>query len=270
MSLSPGKVLVYGIVGVALGEGVKAVSDYAIKQHASPYIVVGLGIAGGSIPLLINLLKTDPARPVPAPAGAAVGRATVGRHPGAPSQPSQPSQPFQPSRSDRRGGAAPLAAAVLVLALVAGAAYGIAVGVQWGVGMLSGSERPIADRLVKPATGTAGPLTVTVDKFEITGHFTKVTVQATNQGSTPITIHLYGSCQLIGADGTTLKPRAGLGGFGTIDVPENGIPVSEVITFDAKPTPAATTMTLSLTGLFAMVDIPHSLQVTGINLKALS
>jgi hypothetical protein len=154
---------------------------------------------------------------------------------------------------------------LIVLVLGGGAAYGISYGISYA----TGNETVLADRLVAPVSGKAAGVTVTVEKVEVTAHYTKVNVTAVNQNRASATLPLFGNCQLIDDSGATLKPGTPTGGLDPISVPPNGTRVSEVITFDGKPTPAETTLTLTFDTVFGLLSADErSLQVTGIKLNA--
>lgn len=149
-------------------------------------------------------------------------------------------------RPHRRGGA--LLVGVLVLVTVGG---GGVYGISWGGGRLTGNETVIADRLVAPITGTADTLSVTVTTVQTTDHFTKVGVTAKNDDSMTVSIKVWSSSQLVDGTGQALKPLANFGVAPDIDVPANGIMVTDVITFDDRLTPDATTATLTFDFLFS-------------------
>jgi hypothetical protein len=122
----------------------------------------------------------------------------------APSVPPRPGH-RRVGRPVQRG---PTAAGVLGVALaVLVAGGGVALGARYVVGWVTGDEpgRPV---LVQPATGTTAGVSATVDGVEYTDHFTRVSLTATNRGSTSVSLPLFGFCVLTGSDGTTLEADA--------------------------------------------------------------
>lgn len=187
----------------------------------------------------------------------------------APAQPyPQPRYPYgrrpyrRPSPSGG-GRSATVAAVILTVAALGAAAYGGSWLFRYVTGTQSGVER-MAD---PPARGTAGPLTVEVRGVEVTPDFMKFRLLATNTGDIPITVAVNDQwCRLVDGNGRSLAPYGGLSGLGSgnIEVPANGVPVEEVLTFKGQPT--STTFTLSFSALFMMGPGPSSIQVMGIRL----
>jgi hypothetical protein len=226
------KAMLFGALGTLLGVAINAALDYARQDWTNPIgiaVVAVLASVSGVIPLLqVDRTETVPpmGRGTVYPSGPpAYGQATVPRYGGPPSvyPQSPPLGPAQPA-ARRRGGAPLLVAALVLLVLCGGGAAGATYGVKFLGGLLTGDERG-TDLLVSPASGQAGPLTLTVDKVERTRHFTRVHLSATNSGD-EIPKLVVGFCQLTGG-GTTMKPdpfksdwpedvppgRAGVGGW---------------------------------------------------------
>ncbi|MEU5264398.1 hypothetical protein [Amycolatopsis sp. NPDC021455] len=251
--MTPILALIFGVLGLAIGELIKFWQD-----DANPLLSAGLSVAGGTLPLIIDYLKE---------VGSRGGDRPTEPRPHYPGHPPQPwpsyDRPPPPPRRPRRGGRS-LIAILTVLVLGGGAAYGISYGISYA----TGNETVLADRLVAQATGKAAGVTVKVEKVEVTAHYTKVKITATNQNRASATLPLFGNCQLVDDNGATLKPGTPFGGLEPISVPPNGTPVSEVITFDGKPSPAKTTLTLSFDTVFGTLSAERSLQVVGIKLKA--
>jgi hypothetical protein len=164
---SPGRVLFFGFLGLALGEAVKWWQD-----SLSPLFVSLSTVGVAMIPLLV-----DYARSSQEPAS----RSDHAPYPGA----------YRP-RPHRRGGA--LLVGILLLVTVGG---GAAYGISWVVGRVTGNENVITDRLVAPVTGTADTLSITVTAVEITDHFTKVAVTAKNDDSMTVQINVWANSQLL-------------------------------------------------------------------------
>ena len=245
--ITPVLALVFGVLGLAIGELIKLV-----QQDVSPLLSAGLTVAGGSLPLIIDYLKDTGSR------GEGHPQPYYQGHP----RPGQPWPPrYQPSPPPRRSGVGVLVAVLAILVLGGGAAYGISYGISYA----TGNETIEADRLVAPATGKAANVTVTVERVAETAHYTKVTIVATNQNRASVTLPLFGNCQLIDGSGATLQPGTPFGGLDPISVPPNGTPVRTVITFRGKPSGSA--MTLSFDTVFGTLSADRSLQVNGIKLK---
>jgi hypothetical protein len=95
-------------------------------------------------------------------------------------------------------------AIVVVLLACGGGGFAATAGVRYAVGWATGNEDG-PDRLVRPATGTAGNLVVTVERVRHTAHFTRLDVERRNVGDTPVSLPLFGFCTLTAQDGTTLE-----------------------------------------------------------------
>lgn len=103
----------------------------------------------------------------------------------------------------RRWWAAALAI-LIVLVSCGGGGVAITAGVRYAVGYVTGNESG-PDVLVRPVSGRAGGLTLTVEKVQYTDHFTRVTVVARNGGRESVGLPLFDNCVFAGADGTTLQ-----------------------------------------------------------------
>jgi hypothetical protein len=255
-----GRLLLFGALGAGVGELVTLATEYLTGRAFGPVLTVMAAMLGGSLQAAVDSFKEPP----PAPSGhPPPGYPQTGYPPYGGPQPGYQQYPrHRPPPPRRRG--VPIAVALLVLVVVVG---GGAYLVSSVIGRITGNQTGV-ERLVQPGpSGRAGPLTVTVQGVEVTDDFVKVKVLATNGGEIPITIIMQeGTCQLIGEGGATLSPYGGFTGLGggDINVPENGVPVSKVITF--KGDPPGTDLTLSFTALFAMGPIPNSIQVRNIRL----
>lgn len=253
--ITPILALVFGVLGLAIGELIKL-----LQEDVSPLLSAGLTVAGGTLPLIIDYLKDTGSREDSRPP------------PYYPAQPSQhwPGQPWPPRYHAPpppprpRSGVWLLVTVLIVLVVGGGAAYGISYGISYA----TGNESVEADRLVAPATGKAAGVTVTVERVAETAHYTKVTVAATNQNRASVTLPLFGNCQIIDGSGATLQPGTPFGGLDPISVPPGGTAVRTVITFRGKPSAAQTTLTLTFDTVFGTLSADRSLQVGGIRLKA--
>jgi hypothetical protein len=245
VAVSAAKVLLFGLVGLIVGELVTLWQD-----GASPLLSAALSVLAGSIPLIGEYLKNDGGdRSERTPAGNARG---AGR---------MPPQPPVRHPGPRLG---VLVGWLVGLVLVVG---GAAYGISYGIGYVTGDERVVEDRLAAPASGRAGPLTISIESVGVTDHYTKVTLTAVNTSDTPLTIPLFGNCQLIDEFGTSLTPKMSIGTGEPISVPTGGIPIRRTIVFDGRPAPGASTLTVSISTLFWQgPGGPRSLQVTDIGL----
>jgi hypothetical protein len=245
VAVSAAKVLLFGLAGLVVGELVTLWQD-----GPSPLLSAALSVLAGSVPLIGEYLKNA--------GGDRSGRTRVG--------PARSAGPMPPQPPVRLAGprlgvfAGWLVGLVLV---VGGAAYGI----SYGIGYVTGDERVVAERLAAPASGRAGPLTISIESIGITDHYTKVTLTAVNASDTPLTIPLFGNCQLIDEFGTGLTPKMSIGTGEPISVPTGGVPIRTTIVFDGRPAPGASTLTVSISTLFWQgPGDPRSLQITDIDL----
>lgn len=177
-------------------------------------------------------------------------------------RPQRPADPYRrvPVRQPRGG--APVVVAIVVVLLLGAAAYGGAKLWQY----LAGTEPGVERMAPPPATGTAGPLTARVDGVEVSPHFIKVRLTATNSAADTITMPVNDQwCHLIGADGTSLPAYGGITGLGrgNIEVPGGEVPVTEVITFKGQPVDP---LVLNFSVLFGTFEA-RSLQIPEIRLR---
>jgi hypothetical protein len=270
------KAMLFGALGTLLGVAINAALDYARQDWTNPIgiaVVAVLASVSGVIPLLQAERVPSggpPRRGTVYPSGPAVGQAQVPRYGGQP--PSQydwaapqgppPTAPGQPAA--RRRGAPLLVAALVLLVLCGGGAAGATYGVKFLGGLITGDERG-TDLLVRPATGTAGTLTLTVDKVEQTRHFTRVHLQGRNTGE-EIPKLVAGFCQLTGG-GTTKKPDAFKSDWPE-DVPPGREGVAGWLVFEGHLPPGTTSASLTFTVIFGSVRGGRSITVADIPLRA--
>jgi len=253
--ITPILALVFGVLGLAIGELIKL-----WQGNVSPLLSAGLSVAGGTLPLIIDYLKdlgsqeTNRPQPYYPP--------HPQRWPGQPWPPGYPPPP--PPRRRTRSGVWLLVTILAILVFGGGAAYGISYGISYA----TGNETIKADRLIAPATDRAANVTMKVERVAVTAHYTKVTITTTNQNNASVTLPLFGNCQLIDASGATLQPGTPFGGLDPISVPPKNTPVRTTITFRGKPSDNATTLTLSFDTVFGTLSAERSLQVGGIKLNA--
>jgi hypothetical protein len=109
-------------------------------------------------------------------------------------------------RTPRTGMSLP--ASLLTVLLVVGAGgFAATLGVRYVVGYVSGNEAGV-DRLVQPVTKESKGLGLTVEKFEETWHFTRLTLTVVNDVGNSLSLPVYSNCVLVGADRTTLQADA--------------------------------------------------------------
>ncbi len=125
-----------------------------------------------------------------------------------------------------------------------------------------------ADRLQEPVSARAGALTLKILSVQVDRSSTRLRLTATNRASFPVSIPLFGNCQLIQPQREPLKPLLGLGKTGSLEVPGESVPVTSILEFGGVPTAGATTMTLACQTLFWQgPGQPSSLQVKNIRLR---
>lgn len=193
--------------------------------------------------MVIDYVKSKHAPPRPAPDF---------RHPEAMARPGQP-----------RGVGAGLVVGLVVLLFVGGLAY----GVTYAVGLITGREDGV-ERLAAPVTGRAGALRVRVEEVEVGRRFTQVRLTATNSAAFPVTIPLFGNCQLVEPKRVALPAKVGFT-TSVLDIPTGSIPITNEIVFTGTPSDARTSLTLTCSTLYWQgFDQPRSLQVKGIALRS--
>ncbi len=249
--MRPGKVLLFGLLGLVLGEVIAL-----WQQSASPLLSAVLTVVAGAIPLVIDYVKDAQGAPIPAPLPRPVG----------PYYPHPPSYP--PPRARRPAvGLGMFLVGLLVLVAVGG---GVAYGASYVVGLFTGNEASQVQRLARPVSGEAGALTVRVDQVGVSDHYTRLRVAATNEAGFPVTIPLFDNCQLVEAGQVAMDPKID---FGTseLEVPPGAVPIVKDVTFNGTPSASATSLTLTCSALFWQgFGQPQSLQVKNITLTAAS
>jgi hypothetical protein len=239
------KALLFGLLGLAVSQVITF-----WQQSAPAWLAPVLLFIGGAIPLIVDYLKSaQPAQP------RTPQQAPRARSPRTYDYPRPPAP--RPARRPGR-----LLAALLALAVVGGAvAYGGSYLIGWFTGVESGEQR-----LAEPVSGNAGALGVHIDGVEVSSHYTRVRLTATNTADYPVMIPLYGNCQLL-EPGRVALPAAS--GFVTssIDVPPGNVPVTTEAVFTGTPRETATSLSLACSTLFWQgFDQPRSLTVAGIAL----
>lgn len=113
-------------------------------------------------------------------------------------------EPYRRYGATQKAGV-PLPAVLLVaLVVLGGGGWALAQGVRYGVGYVTGNE-PGTEQLLRPVTGRAGDLALTVESVKRTAHFTRVRAVASDHAAISLTLPLFGNCVLVGSDGTTLE-----------------------------------------------------------------
>ncbi|HET8659679.1 MAG TPA: hypothetical protein VFM55_11850, partial [Micromonosporaceae bacterium] len=248
--------LVGNLGGIVIG----FVTAGSVSPVAVALTVVGVSVVSG---LAVALL----------PRAASAGQ-PAHEPPSAPSRPSGPPSgpsryPGQPRRTPahRSVRTVSVTAVVLILFLCGGLGTAVTYGVQRAVGEIReridpGSE-PGEQRLVRPATASAGNLTLTVSGVEVTSRVTKVKVTAANRGDESITLPLFGNCTF-SVGGQTLQAAAQHSDWATTIGAD--AQVTGVIVFTG--TPPATAATASLTFARVFVLGGGSITVRRVELKA--
>ena len=198
------KALLFGLLGLAVSQVITF-----WQQSAPAWLAPVLLFVGGAIPLIVDYLKSaqpdQPRTPQQAPRA---------RSPRTYDYPRPPAPP--PARRPGR-----LLAALLALAVVGGAiAYGGSYLIGWFTGVESGVQR-----LAEPVSGNAGALSVHIDGVEVSSHYTRVRLTATNTADYPVTIPLFGNCQLLEPGRVALPAKSGFV-TSSIDVPPGNVPVT--------------------------------------------
>uniref|UniRef100_UPI0031D33CA9 hypothetical protein n=1 Tax=Saccharothrix mutabilis TaxID=33921 RepID=UPI0031D33CA9 len=174
----------------------------------TPLLTAGLAVALGAVPLIVDLLRELPER-----------------------------------RRARGATMGPFAAAAFVLLVVGG---GTAYALSWTIDRITGGEGVRAQRLGQPVEGTLGPLSLKVEKVEVTDNFTKVTFTAVNRGAMAAKVSVVDSCRLVAGesefrlDGLFDVLREPF----FLDVP-GGAEVRGTFAFPGTPEPGRTTVTMS-------------------------
>jgi hypothetical protein len=157
------------VVSTALAVVVNFATDS--WRSAMPWLIVGvLVVASAAIAAATTAPQPDPAPP-PLPSGY--------YHSNTP-----------PPRPQTSGYGRTVIAVVVVTALIVSI-----FAVRFAFGLVTGRETGV-DRLVKPVSATNRALTLTVDRVEVTSHFTRVSMSASNGGNVALTLPIYGNCQM--------------------------------------------------------------------------
>ncbi|NGY64327.1 hypothetical protein G7043_35975 [Lentzea sp. NEAU-D13] len=166
----------------------------------------------------------------------------------------------QRTRGPSKGRAALIGFAVclvIVAVLVPGARY--------AYGWVTGNETGV-DRLAEPRSVTAGRLTMSVDRVEVTSHFTKVTMTVTNGYEMTVNLPVFGYSQL--TSGTLTAEGEPFRSKWNTDIPPDQSRTG-TIAFSEPLEPAATSVTVTFTHVFGAGEpgAPNSLAVRDVPLK---
>jgi hypothetical protein len=223
------KALIFGLIGLAVSQ----VIAWWQQQSPPAWLAPVLLFVGGAIPLIVDYLKSaQPKEPTAPPQAPRTGPSRTYAYP----RPPAPRPARRPGR---------LVAALLALAVVGGA---IAYGGSYVIGWFTGVE-PGVQRLAEPVSGSAGALNVHVDEVEVSSHYTRVRLTATNSAAFPVTIPMFGNCQLLEPGQVALPPKTGFV-TSTIDVPPGSVPVTTEVVFTGTPRDTATSLSLACSNLF--------------------
>jgi hypothetical protein len=146
---------------------------------------------------------------------------------------------------------------VIVAVLVPGARY--------AYGWVTGNETGV-NRLAEPRSVTAGRLTLSVDRVEVTSHFTKVTMTVTNGYERTVNLPVFGYSQL--TSGTVTAEGEPFRSKWNTDVPPDQSRTGTVV-FGEPLEPSATSVTVTFTVVFGVGEPggPNALAVKDVPLK---
>jgi hypothetical protein len=163
-----------------------------------------------------------------------------------------------PAPSGSRGGGRAVAAIIVILLLVASV-----FAVRFAFGYVTGRE-PGVDRLVKPVSARNGALTLTVDKVEVTRHFTRVEMSAKNTGRDALSLPVFSNAQL------TAGRQTKSGDAFASDWPDNvppGSTVSGVVVFRMVVGPTTTRASVSFATIFGSLSTRGSVVIKSVPLR---
>jgi hypothetical protein len=235
--------------GVATG--VAVVVNIATESGQNPVIwalVVVLTLLAGLLAALLDRAPAGHDAPARAPQPVGPGGGFVAPRP-----------PLPPVR--RRSGSR-LVAAVVALAITAVTVVAVS-GVRYAVGYVTGKESG-QDRLEEPVSVTDGPVTLTVDRVEVTRHTTRVGLAVTNRGTDSLRIPVFGNTSFV-ANGVGAKGSSFASEWAD-DVPP-GQTVRGVVVFRTRPPAAAVEAAFSFNTIFGSLGAPRQVGVSGLRLR---
>lgn len=205
------------------------------------------------------------------------------------SQPGSPPVASQPHRTalyrpqgtvaGRSSGTVSLVAAMALVLGLCGGGVGLAtIGVGYAIdkfatfaselpgpgGADPGKDEKGVERLVRAASASQKQLTITVDKVTAFDSSTRVEMAMKNTGEVTLHLPVFETCQLVIADGTTLKADPARS---SLPDATPGETVRGTVVFTGTLPAAATTATLAFSTVHGSSDI-QSIRVTGIALNA--
>lgn len=242
--MKPGKVLLFGLVGLVIAQ----VIAYW-QQSASPLLASVLTVAAGSIPLFVDYAKQrEPAVAMTGGHNTAIRRYEhpTGRAP------------------TRSFGLAGLILGLVVLIALGGS---IAWGASYLIGRFTGTEQT-TQRLASPVSGKAGALIVRVDEVGVGDHTTQLLVTATNRAQFSVRVPMFSNCRLLERGRPALEAHTGFG-TSVLDVAPGAEPITQRLVFTSTPSTTETTLVLACSTLYWQgFGQPNSLQIKGIKLNA--
>ncbi|MPZ00297.1 MAG: hypothetical protein GEU97_20395 [Actinophytocola sp.] len=153
---------------------------------------------------------------------------------------------------------------VLVLVLGLGG-LGVTFGVKYAVGWVTGNEEGV-DRLAAVAQSQNSGLRLSVEGFEETRHFTRLTVTATNGVSHSLSLPLFRNCALRDERGSTIMADAFRSDWADSIPP--GTTQRGIIVFPGHLPGGVKTAALSFATVFGQgFEGPDSITLGGIRLR---
>lgn len=235
--------LVVSLLTCGLGTGLAIAVNFATEEGAglTPWIaVVALTVLSALLAFVLHPPRKRASSRYPPGYGHGHGYGTP--PPGYRGGYEQPWRP-PPARPRRT---VSWVAVIVTFVLIFGGASGVAWAGWYVVSWVAGTESG-TDVLVNPVSATAGALTLTVHRVEVTRHLTKVELTAANRGRDSLSLPVFGNCQL-NAGGTTMNASPFRSKW-----PESvaaGQPVRGTIVFGGKPAAGARSATLSFATIF--------------------
>ncbi len=122
---------------------------------------------------------------------------------------------------------------------------------RFAFGYVTGRESGV-DRLAGAWSGSAGALTLTVDRVKVTAHFTRVDMTARNTGGDVLRLPVYANCRLIA--GRSERAADTLASRWPAEVPPGGA-VSGVLVFRAPLPGGVATATVSFATVLGSASV---------------
>lgn len=171
----------------------------------------------------------------------------------------------EPPVPPARGGMSlPVGISLVVVVLGLGG-LGVAFGVKYAVGWVTGNEEGV-DRLAAVAQTENSGLRLSVQRYDETRHFTRLTVTATNGVRHSLTLPLFRNCSVRSEDGTTIMADAFRSDWADSVPP--GATQRGIITFPGHVPDGVNRVSLSFATVFGQgFEGPDSITVDGIQLR---